>query len=128
MNKIEAYKAMLEGNKVANEYYTHDEYIFINKNGFIESEDGCIHGGKFSESWDRYQDPENKLEWNIWFSRDTAMEPLAVTDGEIHLIDHSQVYNNMKWSHHLPIVNEPKVHRNEPCFCGSGKKYKKCCG
>lgn len=22
----------------------------------------------------------------------------------------------------------PKVQRNEPCSCGSGKKYKKCCG
>jgi len=28
-----------------------------------------------------------------------------------------------------PIVNEkPKVGRNDPCPCGSGKKYKKCCG
>ena len=23
---------------------------------------------------------------------------------------------------------EPKVGRNEPCPCRSGKKYKKCCG
>lgn len=29
----------------------------------------------------------------------------------------------------VPIVNvAPKVGRNEPCPCGSGKKYKKCCG
>ena len=28
-----------------------------------------------------------------------------------------------------PIVNnEPKVGRNDPCPCGSGKKYKNCCG
>ncbi|MGL5633861.1 MAG: SEC-C metal-binding domain-containing protein [Sarcina sp.] len=26
------------------------------------------------------------------------------------------------------IVNEVKVGRNDPCTCGSGKKYKKCCG
>lgn len=26
------------------------------------------------------------------------------------------------------IVNEFKVGRNDPCPCGSGKKYKKCCG
>ncbi|MGM0843596.1 MAG: SEC-C metal-binding domain-containing protein [Bacillota bacterium] len=26
-----------------------------------------------------------------------------------------------------PIVNEEKTGRNEPCPCGSGKKYKKCC-
>jgi preprotein translocase subunit SecA len=26
-------------------------------------------------------------------------------------------------------VNEArKIGRNEPCYCGSGKKYKKCCG
>jgi uncharacterized protein len=23
---------------------------------------------------------------------------------------------------------EPKIGRNDPCPCGSGKKYKKCCG
>ena len=28
-----------------------------------------------------------------------------------------------------PVVREePKVGRNDPCPCGSGKKYKKCCG
>ena len=28
-----------------------------------------------------------------------------------------------------PIVREAdKVGRNDPCPCGSGKKYKKCCG
>jgi len=32
-----------------------------------------------------------------------------------------------------PAVIDPKyigkkMSRNEPCLCGSGKKYKKCCG
>ena len=27
-----------------------------------------------------------------------------------------------------PVRNEPKIGRNEPCPCGSGKKYKHCCG
>jgi preprotein translocase subunit SecA len=27
-----------------------------------------------------------------------------------------------------PIINKEKVGRNEPCPCGSGKKYKRCCG
>ena len=26
------------------------------------------------------------------------------------------------------VVNEVKIGRNDPCICGSGKKYKKCCG
>lgn len=29
----------------------------------------------------------------------------------------------VKWT-----VDNPKVGRNEPCPCGSGKKYKNCCG
>jgi preprotein translocase subunit SecA len=27
-----------------------------------------------------------------------------------------------------PKTTHPKVGRNDPCPCGSGKKYKKCCG
>lgn len=27
----------------------------------------------------------------------------------------------------VPVPSEPKVGRNDPCPCGSGKKYKKCC-
>jgi SEC-C motif-containing protein len=28
-----------------------------------------------------------------------------------------------------PVVRaEPKIGRNDPCSCGSGRKYKKCCG
>ena len=26
------------------------------------------------------------------------------------------------------VIKPPKVGRNDPCPCGSGKKYKKCCG
>jgi Uncharacterized protein conserved in bacteria len=27
-----------------------------------------------------------------------------------------------------PKRPEKKMRRNEPCYCGSGKKYKHCCG
>lgn len=27
-----------------------------------------------------------------------------------------------------PIIKEKKIYPNDPCPCGSGKKYKKCCG
>ncbi|MCL4854584.1 MAG: SEC-C domain-containing protein, partial [Bryobacteraceae bacterium] len=27
-----------------------------------------------------------------------------------------------------PVLKGKKVGRNDPCPCGSGKKYKKCCG
>ena len=35
----------------------------------------------------------------------------------------------MRLALNKPMVkNEPEPSRNEPCPCGSGKKYKKCCG
>lgn len=27
-----------------------------------------------------------------------------------------------------PLLTAPKIGRNDPCPCGSGQKYKKCCG
>ncbi len=32
------------------------------------------------------------------------------------------------WREQKTIVKEAKIGRNDPCPCGSGKKYKKCCG
>lgn len=33
-----------------------------------------------------------------------------------------------KWKNSKTVVNEVKIGRNDLCPCGSGKKYKKCCG
>ena len=37
-----------------------------------------------------------------------------------------KLYKEQKLS--TTVVNEAKVYPNDPCPCGSGKKYKKCCG
>lgn len=49
-------------------------------------------------------------------------------DGESHTHEEGQGHH-----HHHPkpatfVREAPKVGRNDPCPCGSGKKYKKCCG
>ena len=67
MTKQEAYKAMEEGHKVRHRYYTSDEYIFLNKNGLIESENGYVHGDRFNEFWIVYQKWENG--WSIIMSK-----------------------------------------------------------
>lgn len=35
---------------------------------------------------------------------------------------------NIRWRSSKVVVNPVKVGRNDVCTCGSGKKYKKCCG
>ena len=38
-------------------------------------------------------------------------------------------YNRALTASAIPLVRDaPKLGRNDPCPCGSGKKYKKCCG
>ena len=59
-------------------------------------------------------------------------------DGELHThhersrfhrIDGAWMYLDGEMVKPEPVVRgTPKVGRNEPCPCGSGKKYKKCCG
>ena len=49
-------------------------------------------------------------EWNAIFSEEKQKE----------------LYKEQKSS--TTIVKEDKVYPNDPCPCGSGKKYKKCCG
>ncbi len=37
-------------------------------------------------------------------------------------------YISSKPAQHIINTNNPKIGRNESCLCGSGKKFKKCCG
>lgn len=51
----------------------------------------------------------------------------GLEDTAINLVDGS--YKPSEGGLNKTIVNEgPKVGRNDPCHCGSGKKYKNCCG
>jgi hypothetical protein len=42
----------------------------------------------------------------------------------------SELNEDLENERHLSVLTptQPKVGRNDPCACGSGKKYKKCCG
>jgi SEC-C motif-containing protein len=37
-------------------------------------------------------------------------------------------YDGTPGSQQQVVRDAPKIGRNDPCLCGSGKKYKKCCG
>lgn len=48
-------------------------------------------------------------------------------DGQWFFKDGKVVYSGAS-EKPAPVVNENKTGRNDPCPCGSGKKFKKCCG
>ena len=52
------------------------------------------------------------------------------TENDVPRIEKRQrlIYNRGEGSGSQTVKKEKKTGRNEPCPCGSGKKYKKCCG
>jgi SEC-C motif domain protein len=47
-------------------------------------------------------------------------------DGDSHTHKEGEGHHHEKPE--TVVREEPKIGRNDPCVCGSGKKYKKCCG
>ncbi|MBN2441559.1 MAG: YchJ family protein [Spirochaetales bacterium] len=48
--------------------------------------------------------------------------------GQFQKIDNKWYYKEGKIHGETHVRETPKIGRNDPCTCGSGKKYKKCCG
>ena len=55
MTKIEAEMALRSGKKIRHDYYSRDEYVSLNKDGDLVTEDGFNQGGFDREFWTKYQ-------------------------------------------------------------------------
>ena len=59
--------------------------------------------------------------WQAYFDKYRKVPPCGeYSHGESGIIEYLQ-----DWYEYLQDIK--KIGRNDPCFCGSGKKYKKCC-
>ncbi len=94
----------------------------------IEEVQNAYAGKHFPPEWERFTDP-----WEFY-------EPDAITQRQIRWREEAErekersmnrVYPpapyNSYYTHETYVRPEPKIGRNDPCPCGSGKKYKKCC-
>ena len=70
-------------------------------------------------------DPE-KLYWNMVEAKADWLYNLPQWDAILTPERRKELYRNQKASG--TVRNEQKIYPNDPCPCGSGKKYKKCCG
>jgi preprotein translocase subunit SecA len=63
-----------------------------------------------------------------WSSGETVRQEMSAFDGQRRGMDQA-IKSSGKGAASVQIRRKsPKVGRNDPCPCGSGKKYKKCCG
>ena len=70
-------------------------------------------------------DPE-KLYYNMVEAKATWLYELPQWDAILTEERRTELYREQKASG--TVRNTHKIYPNDPCSCGSGKKYKKCCG
>lgn len=66
-----------------------------------------------------------KLYWNMLEAKADWLYNLEQWDGLLSTEKRSEITKQFRQS---KMAVSSKVGRNDPCPCGSGKKYKKCCG
>lgn len=96
-----------------------------------------LRSGRFAERNAReyapFDDTIGSMEWWVCFKEREAEEDDEFEDD---FVDEPFAPDTAGWEQQLqelggapaPYRAAPKVGRNDPCPCGSGKKYKKCCG
>jgi len=88
----------------------------------ITIKNNVIDGDKFREERQVFHYPKGN---DDNFSKDDPVTCIAIQH-ELDHFDGKLITDNIV--KRQPIVGIKKVGRNEPCPCGSKKKYKKCCG
>lgn len=78
-----------------------------------------VNQANIEDVLDRIKTMHNEV--NVFNNPSPAIEEQAKP--QMPNMNRPQVQTKVK-----PIVNADKIGRNDPCPCGSGKKYKKCCG
>ena len=72
-----------------------------------------------AEKWMNEIEPSLMKMHAYWKVR-RASQPVGLIGEDFHLGGHREVEQSVRGG--------PKIGRNDPCPCGSGKKFKKCCG
>jgi peptide deformylase len=103
----------------------------VRKEEEVRYYEGCLSFPKKGCHTKRYKTIEVKvdnIESNMTFGAGDTDTDLLESVCVQHEIDHLNGMRILDRAQQLTIRREkPKIGRNEPCHCGSGKKYKKCC-
>jgi hypothetical protein len=82
--------------------------------------------GDLEEVTASFTDTNHKKEFKKYNSITEMYEDFFNMNNDFNL-EESLFDDSFNKTPKLPIESNKKIGRNEPCFCGSGKKYKKCC-
>ena len=89
----------------------------------------------FGEMWENFENEVAQLAMRVnpvedmQVKNNVEVKEAVQQNFDAHANQADQIGANLGEHYNAPIRNTaPKVKPNEPCPCGSGKKYKKCCG
>lgn len=91
-----------------------DEKVDKQMIGLDEATEDLVNGSKYDYVGGLIDDAASEV--GVWI--DTHQEDEDFTRA---------ILSSLNNSINTPYLNPNKIGRNAPCFCGSGKKYKKCC-
>lgn len=88
-------------------------HVSIKGSGAVTTEPNSRHLQRFAEVWSAFQ--KRHPRYRDWLARRATV----VQEVAARIVSKTKATRS---------AAQPKVGRNEPCPCGSGKKHKKCCG
>lgn len=113
--------------ELANEYGTTVEFIMGFVDGINDSLKQSYDLENFEEDSELVFDIDlEKLYFNMLDAKADYLFNLPQWDGIFSEEKRKEIQKDYRES--KIVRNENKIGRNDPCPCGSGKKYKKCCG
>ena len=133
---VEIYKDLLANHKeavkttiadLAKKYETSVEFIM----GFVDGINDSLNNSYDLETLDENTELTldvnlEKLYFNMLEAKANYLYTLPQWDGIFSVEKRKEIQKAYKTTN--MVINDNKVGRNDACPCGSGKKYKKCCG
>ncbi|ASW44381.1 SEC-C metal-binding domain-containing protein [Clostridium isatidis] len=112
---------------LAKKYDTTSEFIMGFVDGINDSLKNPLDLEKVTEIEEiTFKVDLEKLYYNMLDAKAEYLYTLPQWDGIFSPEKRKEIQKQYKAS--VVVRNENKIGRNDPCPCGSGKKYKKCCG
>jgi len=112
---------------LAKKYNTTSEFIMGFVDGINDSLKNPLDLEKVTENEEIKLDLDlEKLYYNMLDAKAEYLYTLPQWDGIFSVEKRKEIQKQYRES--VIVRNENKIGRNDPCPCGSGKKYKKCCG
>lgn len=102
---------------------TKEVYEKLMQNGYSSTNAKELIAGIVAEEIFYILKGEKKFDEELY-----AKKVYSLLDDNSFLAETDNYFDDFEYNRLEPIVKDKRIYPNEPCPCGSGRKYKKCCG